>query len=82
MGIEPTREDLPGPENKRFGAMVDAKCDGRANFRGMWGHVGLRRDTPVCGLEPFSRRSPTGQLRPVDDLAKPPVSSRSWLAVS
>jgi hypothetical protein len=33
MGIEPTREALPGLENKRFGAMTDAKCDGRVNFR-------------------------------------------------
>jgi hypothetical protein len=62
-GIEPTRAAPPRLENKRFGAMVDAKCDGRVNFRGMWDHVGLRRDTPVCGLEPFSRRSPTGQSR-------------------
>jgi hypothetical protein len=47
MGIEPTRAAPPRLENKRFGAMVDAKCDGRVNFRGMWGYVGLRRDTSV-----------------------------------
>jgi hypothetical protein len=47
MGIEPTRAALPGLENKRFGAMADPKCDGRVNFRGMWGHVGLRKDTLV-----------------------------------
>ena len=27
MGIEPKRAALPGLENKRFGAMADAKCD-------------------------------------------------------
>jgi hypothetical protein len=27
MGIEPTREVLPGLQNKRFGAIADAKCD-------------------------------------------------------
>jgi hypothetical protein len=48
MGIEPTREALPGLENKRFAAMADTKCDQRVNFRGMWGHVGLRRDTSIC----------------------------------
>ena len=26
--------------------MTDPKCDGRVNFRGMWGHVGLREKTP------------------------------------
>jgi hypothetical protein len=40
MGIEPTREARSELENMRFGAMADAKCDGRVNFRGMWGHVG------------------------------------------
>jgi hypothetical protein len=47
MGIEPTRAAPLGLENKQFGAMAGAKCDGRVNFRGMWGHVGLRRDTSV-----------------------------------
>ncbi len=47
MGIEPTRAPPPALENKQFGAMTDTKCDGRVNFRGMWGHVGLRRDTSV-----------------------------------
>jgi hypothetical protein len=43
MGIEPTREARSELENMRFGAMADAKCDGRVNFRGMWGHVGIHR---------------------------------------
>ena len=47
MGIEPTRAALPRLENKGFGAMADAKCDYRVNFRSMRGHVGLRRDTSV-----------------------------------
>jgi hypothetical protein len=47
MGIEPTRAAPLGLENKQFGAMADPRCDGRVNFRGMWGHVGLRRDTSV-----------------------------------
>jgi len=41
MGIEPTRKELPELESKRFGAMTDAKCDGRVNFCGMNGHVGI-----------------------------------------
>ena len=45
MGIEPTRETLSGLENERFGATADAKCDGRVNFRGTWGHVGIRAQT-------------------------------------
>jgi hypothetical protein len=48
MGIEPTRKVDPDPENKQFGATTNAKCDARVNFRGMCGHVRLRRDTPVC----------------------------------
>ena len=47
MGIEPTGKALLELENKRFGANADAKCDWRVNFRGMWGHVRLRRDTSV-----------------------------------
>jgi hypothetical protein len=35
MGIEPKREALPSLENKRFGALADAKCDWSVNFRGM-----------------------------------------------
>jgi hypothetical protein len=54
MGIEPTRKAPPGLESKEFGAMADTKCDGRMNFRGMWGHVGLRRDTSM-GAIPGSR---------------------------
>ena len=48
MGIEPTRETLSGLESKRFGATADPECDERVNFRGMWGHVRLRRDTSMC----------------------------------
>jgi hypothetical protein len=47
MGIEPTRAATPKLENKRFGATTNPKCDWRVNFRGMWGHAGLRRDTSV-----------------------------------
>jgi hypothetical protein len=43
MGIEPTRAAPPGLENKQFGAKADPKCDGRVNFRGMWGQVGIHR---------------------------------------
>jgi hypothetical protein len=43
MGIEPTRVAPPRLENKQFGAKNNPKCDGRVNFRGMWGHVGIRR---------------------------------------
>jgi hypothetical protein len=43
MGIEPTRAAPPGLENKRFGATADPKCEGRVNFRGMWG---LSKATP------------------------------------
>jgi hypothetical protein len=45
MGIEPTRAPPPALENKQFGATTDTKCDGRVNFRGMWGYVWIRR----CG---------------------------------
>jgi hypothetical protein len=64
MGIEPTRDALPSLENKRFGAMADAKCDWRVNFRGMWGYLGARRDTSVIEvprLKPIGRMSLTGQ---------------------
>jgi hypothetical protein len=47
MGIEPTRAPLPELENTGFRVMPTLKCDGGVNFRGMWGHVGLRRDTWV-----------------------------------
>jgi hypothetical protein len=43
MGIEPTRTARSELENIRFGAMANLKCDWRVNFRGMWGHVGIRR---------------------------------------
>jgi hypothetical protein len=41
MGIEPTRAVTPEPENKRFGAIADPKCDWRVKFRGVWGHVAI-----------------------------------------
>jgi EAL domain-containing protein (putative c-di-GMP-specific phosphodiesterase class I) len=47
MGIEPTRKEVPDLENKQFDAITNAKCDGRVNFRSLWGHVGLNRDTSV-----------------------------------
>ena len=47
MGIEPIRPAPPELENKRFGATTNPKCDGRVNYGGMWGHVGLRRDTSM-----------------------------------
>ena len=43
MGIEPTRAAPPELENKRFGATTNPKCDGRVNFRDMWGHVGIHQ---------------------------------------
>src|SRR5258708_4813468 len=45
MGIEPTRQHLPGLKNRGFTAMKNTKCDGRVNIRGMWGHVGIRERT-------------------------------------
>src|SRR5450631_2282652 len=48
MGIEPTREALPKPENMGFPVAPRFRCDWRVNFRGMWGHVRLRRETSVC----------------------------------
>ena len=50
MGIEPTRTVTLKLENKRFSAMADAKCDWRVNFRDMWGHIRLRRDTSMCEI--------------------------------
>jgi hypothetical protein len=47
MGIEPTRTARPELENKQFGAITNAKCEGRVNLCGMWGHVRQRRDTSV-----------------------------------
>ena len=35
MGIEPTLAAPPEPENKRFGAIADPKCDWRVKFRGV-----------------------------------------------
>jgi len=43
MGIEPTRVTPPELEDKGFCLTPNPKCDGRVNFRGMWGHVGIRR---------------------------------------
>ena len=51
MGIEPTRVAPPELANKQFGAKADPKCDGRVNFRGMWGQVGIHRWANP-GLEP------------------------------
>jgi hypothetical protein len=48
MGIEPTREALPKPENMRFPVAPGFRCDWRVNFRGRWGHVSLPRETSVC----------------------------------
>jgi hypothetical protein len=42
MGIEPTRKTVLDLENKQFGAITNAKCDGRVNFRGTWDNVGIR----------------------------------------
>jgi len=47
MGIEPTREELPEPENKEFVAATNPKCDWRVNSRGTWGHAGIRERTVV-----------------------------------
>jgi hypothetical protein len=66
MGIEPTRAAPPELENKRFGAMADPKCDGRVNFRGMWGHVGIRESIPVA-------THPEAALRTVARLAHAPA---------
>jgi hypothetical protein len=55
MGIEPTRAAPLGLENKQSGAMADPKCDVRVNFRGMWGHVGLREKTPWASRPGFGR---------------------------
>jgi hypothetical protein len=63
MGIESTRPMLPRLENKRFCRTPNPKCDRRVNFRGMWDHLGLRKDTSNArepGLQAFSRGSPIG----------------------
>jgi hypothetical protein len=61
MGIEPTRAPPPELENKWFRALADPKCDWGVNFRGMWDHVGLRRDTSV-GEVPGSSLPAVGLL--------------------
>ena len=43
MGIEPKRPVLPRLGNKQFGAIAQAKCDGRVNSLGTWGNVRMRR---------------------------------------
>src|SRR5258707_940246 len=45
MGIEPTRQHLPGLKNQGFAAMTNPKCDGRVKIRGTWHHLGLRERT-------------------------------------
>jgi hypothetical protein len=42
MGIEPTRASLMQRENTVFPVAPILKCDWRVNFRGTWGHVGMR----------------------------------------
>jgi hypothetical protein len=59
MGIEPTREVVPDLENKQFGAITNAKCDGRVNFRGTWGHVGIHRGARPW-VVPTNNKSLTG----------------------
>jgi hypothetical protein len=54
MGIEPTRKTVLDLENKQYGAITNAKCDGRVKFRGMWGYIGTRRLRGACSC----RRSP------------------------
>ena len=62
MGIEPIRAVLTSVQNKRCGAIADSKCDWRVNFRGMWGHVRLRRHTSMCEIPgpSFQSWSPIG----------------------
>jgi hypothetical protein len=48
MGIEPARSMLRKLENKGFEAISNPKCDGRGNFHGIWGHVGMREPIPVA----------------------------------
>jgi hypothetical protein len=59
MGIEPTGKVLPELENKRFPANADAKCDGRVNFRGMRGYVGIH-GCAKARAQAFIRRSLNG----------------------
>jgi hypothetical protein len=44
MGIESTGPGHSEQQNKLFNALGLPKCDGRANFYAMWGHVGLRKE--------------------------------------
>jgi hypothetical protein len=53
------------PENKWFGAIAETKCDWRVNFRGTWGHVGIR--------EPMAVPSPA---TPVTRFAILPIQNR------
>jgi hypothetical protein len=69
MGIEPTGAALPELENERFGAMANPKCDGRVNFRGMWGHVGIREPTSVTSaVSSGIVTTPPGDSRPYSSL--------------
>jgi hypothetical protein len=42
MGIEPTRATLQSLRNMGSRVAPILKCDWRVNFRGTWGHVGMR----------------------------------------
>jgi hypothetical protein len=54
---------VPDLENKQFGTMVNATCDGRVNFRGMWDHVGLSGDIRCTKSRTrVQSRSLTGKL--------------------
>jgi hypothetical protein len=59
MGIEPTLALLPELENKWLRAMANPKCDGCVNFRGIWGHVGIRRraESPARAYQSYNWRS-------------------------
>jgi hypothetical protein len=60
MGIEPIRKAVPALENKQFGAMPNAKCDGRVNYpvnlrqRRITGQTAQRSRTPRRAKRLFS----------------------------
>jgi hypothetical protein len=47
MGIEPTGLGVRKLQNTGFGSTSNLKCDGRVNFGGTRGHVGIREPTSV-----------------------------------